>query len=68
MFLLLSSGVRHQRHSSTEDAVELKDVGTCFNCKYQGDCPYEDNSCSRSYYHKIYSDKKEKSIDKFRLK
>lgn len=68
MFLLLSSGARHHRHNSTENTVELKDKGTCFNCKHQGDCPYTDGTCSRSYYHKIYSNKKEKSIDKFVLK
>ena len=47
---------------------ELKDEGTCKNCKHQGDCPYADGTCSRAYYHKIYSNKKEKSVDKFVLK
>lgn len=47
---------------------QLQDVGTCKNCARQGNCPYSDGTCSRSYYHKIYSDKKKISVDKFILK
>ena len=68
MFLLLSSGIRHHKMNSTEYIVELKDEGTCLNCKYQGDCPYTDGTCSRAYYHKIYPNNKDKGIDKFKLK
>ena len=51
--MLLFTGARHNRLHSTVDTVELKDEGTCLNCKYQGDCPYADGTCSRAYYHKI---------------
>lgn len=68
MLLLMSSASRTIALKNKENQEGLKDEGTCKNCKYQGDCPYSDGVCSRAYYHKIYSDKKEKSIDKFILK
>lgn len=67
MLLLMSSASRTIALKNKKEQ-ELKDEGTCKNCKYQGDCPYSNGVCSRAYYHKIYSDKKEKSVDKFVLK
>lgn len=58
----------HSAHYAGVKKVQkkLKDKGTCLNCKYQGDCPYTQD-CSRSYYHKIYTNKIDKAIDKFEL-
>ena len=68
MLLLMSSTSRTTALKNKKNQEELKDEGTCKNCKHQGNCPYSNGICSRAYYHKIYSDKKEKSIDKFILK
>lgn len=67
MSLLLMASKHNTLRAKTKKET-LKDEGTCKNCKHQGNCPYADGTCSRAYYHKIYSDKKEKSIDKFTLK
>jgi radical SAM protein with 4Fe4S-binding SPASM domain len=67
MSLLLMASTSHS-FRTTHNRQQLQDEGTCRNCKHQGHCPYNNGDCSRSYYHKIYSDKKEKSIDKFVLK
>lgn len=66
MLLLMAS--RHNMLRGKKIQEQLKDEGTCKNCKYQGNCPYSGGECSRSYYHKIYSDKIKKSIDRFTLK
>ena len=66
--LLMSSASRMNKIKSTNNATAKEDVGTCKNCVHQGNCPYTDGTCTRAYYHKIYSDKKEKSVDKFKLK
>ena len=65
MLLLMAN--KHNPLRVNEEEI-LKDEGTCKNCKHQGNCPYSDGTCSRDYYHKIYSNKKEKSVDKFVLK
>lgn len=59
---------RHTLKSRQSNKNHLQDEGTCKNCKHQGNCPYADGTCSRASYHKFYSNKKEKSIDKFVLK
>lgn len=64
--LLMTSSQR--RFTTVNNKKELKDVGSCLNCKHQGNCPYSNGDCSRAYYHKIYSNKIEKSVDKFELK
>lgn len=66
MLLLMTN--RQNTLKAKYNKEELKDEGTCKNCKHQGNCPYADGTCSRAYYHKIYSNKKEKSVDKFVLK
>lgn len=59
---------RHALKNRQSNKNYLQDEGTCENCKHQGNCPYADGTCSRAFYHKIYSNKKEKSVDKFVLK
>ena len=44
--LIMSS---HFNHSINVNKKNLIDEGTCKNCKYQGNCPYLDGSCSRAY-------------------
>ena len=60
--LLMSQSSRMGRHNQTTKK-EYQDLGTCKNCRYQGDCPFR-SQCSRS----CFSDKKKKTIDKFKLK
>lgn len=66
--LLMTNTSRHNIMRMETNKETLKDEGTCKNCKHQGNCPYANGTCSRAYYHKIYSDKKKKSVDKFILK
>jgi hypothetical protein len=68
MSLLLMTSSGYNTSKAKQSKKHLKDNGTCQNCKHQGNCPYANGVCSRAYYHKIYSDKKEKSVDKFKLK
>ena len=64
--LIMSS---HFNHSTNVNKKNLIDEGTCKNCKYQGNCPYLDGSCSRAYRLNFYSPSKNKEcIDRFVLK
>ena len=64
--LIMSS---HFNHSINVNKKNLIDEGTCKNCKYQGNCPYLDGSCSRAYRLNFYSpSKNKKCIDRFVLK
>ena len=60
--LLMSQSSRIGRNNQTTKK-EYQDLGTCKNCKYQGDCSFG-SQCSRSCFLK----KNEKSVDKFKLK
>lgn len=64
--LMMSS---HFNHFNNTNKEKLTDEGTCKNCKYQGNCPYLDGSCSRAYSLNFCSLPKGKEcIDRFVLK
>ena len=60
--LLMSQSSRIGRNNQIAKK-EYQDLGTCKNCRYQGDCPFS-SQCSRS----CFSNKNKKSVDKFQLK
>ena len=62
MSLLLMSQASRMRRSNQTTQKEYQDLGTCKNCKYQGNCPFG-SQCSRSCF-----SNKQKSVDKFKLK
>ena len=64
----MSNSSRFNNRLKNREEELKEDKGTCINCTYQGNCPYADGTCSRSYYHKVYSDKIKKSVDKFKLR
>ena len=63
MSLLLLSQSSRIGKNNTATKKEYQDLGTCKNCKYQGDCPFS-GQCSRS----CFSNKNKNSVDKFKLK
>ena len=65
LLLMANKSTTLKRYTNQE---QPQDEGTCKNCAHQGNCPYGDGTCSRAYYHKIYSNKLKKSVDKFVLK
>ena len=63
MSLILMSQSSRIGKNNKATKKEYQDLGTCKNCQYQGNCPFS-SQCSRS----CFSDKKKKTVDKFKLK